>query len=526
MPNGGPKRLNWKWEELVLACDLVMQNGGRYIDDTDPRAIELSEVLRQMTLYPLADRLPQFRNPNGVAQKTRNLVQHLPGYTGSASRGSALDREVVERFIAEPEAMHELAESIRAKVAAGEPLEPRLTRQAVSLNDITRDAVLKAMDDYDTLGQSEFLDIYGFRPARSYVLVHNGKRYDSKAIVGVAYGYLPGKEVLTAAEFSGGEATVGRLLRGLGFTVQVGDDLTPGRLAEILASLHVNRPNGIPALYQPITLLWAFSRARRGDPRIVSWAETERPVKALFNSYGRPGEGDRVFYPIAALHNAGLWDLDADPEQVPSAHGSSVPQRWFDDRQPNGGLVQPVYDLLRESPETLKAALNVLVEKYFIDADPTMLLSELGLTEPEPEVISPLELSFAARVAEYQRLCERADVFRHDRDTRRADRTSSVPIRSADAREAVLIRSEGHCENPECTGDIKDHTDKGAPILEIDHIQDLALGGDDDPLQMIALCPNCHATKTRGTKRAELKPILLATARTRHDRLTQPIQQT
>ena len=73
-----------------------------------------------------------------------------------------------------------------------------------------------------------------------------------------------------------------------------------------------------------------------------------------------------------------------------------------------------------------------------------------------------------------------------------------------------------------CTGDIKDRTDSGAPILEIDHIHDLALGGDDDPLQMIALCPNCHATKTRGTRRAELTPILLATARARHNRLADP----
>ena len=412
------------------------------------------------------------------------------------------------------------------KVAAGEPLDPTPTKQPVSLNDITRDAVLKAMEDYDALGQSEFLDIYGFHPARSYVLVHNAKRYDSKAIVGVAHGYLPGKEPLTASDFSGGEATVGRLLRRLGFTLQVGDDLTPARLEAILASLNVNRPNGIPALYQPITLLWAFSRARHGDPRIVSWPETQYQVKALFNSYGRPGEGDRVFYPIAALHNVGLWELDADPEQVPSAHGSSVPQHWFDTRQPNGGLVQPVYDLLRESPATLTAAVNVLIEKYFIDADATMLLSELGLSEPKLQATSPLELSFAARAAEYQHLCERVDVFWRDRDTKRATGTSSTPIRSQDARDAVLLRSEGHCENPRCTGDILDRTDKGAPILEIDHIHDLALGGGDDPLQMIALCPNCHATKTRGTKRDELKPIFLATARRRHESLTKAAEQT
>lgn len=394
----------------------------------------------------------------------------------------------------------------------------RSTEQPATLASITREAVLAALAEYDDLGQDAFLDKYGFDPARSYLLVHNGKSYDSKAIAGLAHGHLPGRQPLTPAEFSGGEATVGRLLRNLGFTLQVGDDLTPARLERILAKLRVYRRGGIPALYQPITLLWAFSRAHRGEPRLVSWPETRRQVQTLFNSYGRDWEGDRVFYPVAALHTAGLWELDADPEQVPSAHGSSVPQRWFDTCQPNGGVVEPIHNLLRESPKTLDAAVNVLIQTYFTDAEPTMLLSELGLLEPE--VTSPLEMSFAARAAEYQRLCERVDVFWRDRDTRRTDRSSSVPVRSPDAREAVLLRSEGGCENPECTGDIDDRTESGAPILEIDHIQDLALDGDDDPLQMIALCPNCHARKTRGAKRHELTPILLATAKARHERLS------
>ena len=41
--------------------------------------------------------------------------------------------------------------------------------------------------------------------------------------------------------------------------------------------------------------------------------------------------------------------------------------------------------------------MNVLVQNYFTDADPAMLLSELGLSEPE--VTSPLDMSFAARAA-------------------------------------------------------------------------------------------------------------------------------
>jgi hypothetical protein len=77
-------------------------------------------------------------------------------------------------------------------------------------------------------------------PAPTYSSI-TAKFYDSKAIVGVAHGHLPGRRPLTPGEFSGGEATVGRLLRKLGFTVQVGNDLTPERLERILARLQVYR---------------------------------------------------------------------------------------------------------------------------------------------------------------------------------------------------------------------------------------------------------------------------------------------
>jgi hypothetical protein len=43
-------------------------------------------------------------------------------------------------------------------------------------------------------------------------------------------------------------------------------------------------------------------------------------------------------------------------------------------------------------------------------------------------------------------------------------------LRLESARRAVLLRSEGHCENPRCTGEAQDITDAGRPILDVDHI--------------------------------------------------------
>ncbi|NYI06407.1 HNH endonuclease signature motif containing protein [Allostreptomyces psammosilenae] len=89
-------------------------------------------------------------------------------------------------------------------------------------------------------------------------------------------------------------------------------------------------------------------------------------------------------------------------------------------------------------------------------------------------------------------------------------------LRSPAAREAVILRSEGRCENPSCMGHPHELTDADQPILEVDHVNGLARTGQDVPEVMIALCPNCHALKTRGKNRRKLQEQLLVVARSRH----------
>ncbi|MDN4984296.1 DUF3578 domain-containing protein [Bradyrhizobium sp. WYCCWR 13022] len=84
-----------------------------------------------------------------------------------------------------------------------------------------RDAVLSAIAEYDELGREAFLARYGYGPSRTYFLEHDGRDYDSKAIVGVAVGkQFPDEGPLGADQFSGGEATVRAKLEGLGFQVR------------------------------------------------------------------------------------------------------------------------------------------------------------------------------------------------------------------------------------------------------------------------------------------------------------------
>jgi MoxR-like ATPase/predicted RNA-binding protein with PUA-like domain len=112
----------------------------------------------------------------------------------------------------------------------------------VSLNDLSSvDAVLKTLAEFDRLGREPFLTRYGFGPSKRYFLEHDGKRYDSKAVAGVAYGYeYPDREPLTNDRFSGGVPVRNKLER-LGFTVAVDDSVAEPALQDALREIDERR---------------------------------------------------------------------------------------------------------------------------------------------------------------------------------------------------------------------------------------------------------------------------------------------
>ena len=83
----------------------------------------------------------------------------------------------------------------------------------------SRGAVLQAIAEYDRVGREEFLNRYGFGGSTRYQLIHEGRRYESKAIAGAAFGVqFPERGPLRSEEFNGGVQTTGPLER-LGFEI-------------------------------------------------------------------------------------------------------------------------------------------------------------------------------------------------------------------------------------------------------------------------------------------------------------------
>lgn len=178
----------------------------------------------------------------------------------------------------------------------------------MDLARVTRPSVLAAITEFDELGQSEFLRRHGFGEARNFRLVYHGRFYDSKAIVGVAYGYATG-QIVDNSQFSGGLATVAECLRGLGLVVDNGGKHARGGLLWDLESTKVFTRGDKSAAYKFVVLLWAVSGPdpQRGP---VPLSKVRDEVAALLAPFAVADSPPHPVDPWVALRSSGWWALE------------------------------------------------------------------------------------------------------------------------------------------------------------------------------------------------------------------------
>lgn len=137
--------------------------------------------------------------------------------------------------------------------------------------ELTRQHVLSALTDLDAGIDAPF------GPATGYELVHDGKRYAPKAVIGFAVKHLTGK-MLAHTEFSGGEAPgqANHVLRALGFTVVAKDGATKsGFITSRGFALPTNSQKMGASLWFNMwqRRLWPFIELDEGDT--LYWYDTK-----------------------------------------------------------------------------------------------------------------------------------------------------------------------------------------------------------------------------------------------------------
>lgn len=313
----------------------------------------------------------------------------------------------------------------------------------MALSDLTPDAVRSAVEEYQTLGRAKFLKKYGFRQARSYFLVIDEERYDSKAIAGAAHGYLMGREPLESSAFSGGEATVVKTLQELGFVVELG----------------IQQPRNTPWVRDELILALELYLTNSGSPPGKSSIEVARLsllLKQLGAVLGFPmGEDHRnpngVYMKVM---NFRRFDPSFQSEgKVGLSHGAAGDEHvWkeFSDRKD---------DLSRAAAEIRRLVLQPELQRFLPD-------------EGQQE-------------AEEGRLIS-AQHFRRERD----------PKIAAAKRRQVL--AEGKPLMCECCGLVfhDRYGEHGRDFIEVHHTVPLHTydkGGGTTRLKDLALvCANCH----------------------------------
>jgi 5-methylcytosine-specific restriction enzyme A len=113
----------WVRDELILACDLALQNNWQGIGANDERAQKLSDLLQRMPIHPIEVRGPTFRNPSGVARKTYETATNHPDYQGVPIKIGAGDLEVLRDFLERGDEMRRTADLIRAGIESGDLVE-------------------------------------------------------------------------------------------------------------------------------------------------------------------------------------------------------------------------------------------------------------------------------------------------------------------------------------------------------------------------------------------------------------------
>jgi len=91
----------------------------------------------------------------------------------------------------------------------------------MAIEDVTRESVIKALAEFDRVGEHTFLGDYGYTHDSAHALVVLGRAYDPLAIVGAAHGFLAdGGVPLPASDLLGGAQRALRHLEALGFIVR------------------------------------------------------------------------------------------------------------------------------------------------------------------------------------------------------------------------------------------------------------------------------------------------------------------
>jgi 5-methylcytosine-specific restriction protein A len=244
----------------------------------------------------------------------------------------------------------------------------------MALADLTDPtAVERAMAEFDERGREAFLDEYGFAPARDYFIVAEGKRYDSKAIVGVAHLHQHGSP-MAPADFSGGDSTVANRLEKLGFEVTRPASLPDWSVDELMLALDLYLRTRGQISYSATTKVVTDLSAELRSLRI--FPEEIRAVSRFRNASGV----------ALKLHN--FSSIDPASQGKGMGHGAIGDQRVWDEWAYRPDELARAVALIRAHGDTDDAAQDTGEEEEYEASEGRILFREHRRYERDRKLVA------------------------------------------------------------------------------------------------------------------------------------------
>lgn len=374
------------------------------------------------------------------------------------------------------------------------------------LQEVARDHVLAAIAEYDAMGQDAFLEKYGFEASRRYWLVHEGRQYASKAILGAAAGFVTDGVPLHSSEFSGGIDQTLRILHRLGFDTNMQlDALVVGTRIEnrrVISALYGGNPqSGITPFRDGHLSLFSHRTSPYEDESPSSEHEFTYRGQGARGTQSLDSAGNRALETARTSRSAcRFWHQEEDGAFRFLTWVAVVGRSWTAIALPDGSTQHQISWILQPVPGP--------------DVS-TWPARAVEATEPVGRPTAGDDSVPPESADSYGSLCEELDGQQRGSRRRSRPRVENPYVRSEKARRAVRLRASG-CENPRCAGMPPDVGSDGRPLLDVDHVKPLARGGADHPSNMIAVCPNCHRAKTFGRRAREWESLFAEISRTLH----------
>ena len=246
----------------------------------------------------------------------------------------------------------------------------------MAVQDLTqRDAVLKAIAEFDQLGRSAFLARTGFSVSRKFFLVYESNCYDTKPIASAAHAYqFSERRPLEPDDFSGGmEPTqAGGVLQRLGFEViQKLDADSIGKGIRVEAKNAGLKPGGGAFVHKAVLLRHLLGELGPDSQRLSSTVEIASAIKGELSAAMPEFKSTRPNRPIWHLADS-VFELidDAGSDPRKPVRSADPPARLLNSGACLGGLTPEFFVGLRDDPELTRELLDYL-DLLIVGGNPT-----------------------------------------------------------------------------------------------------------------------------------------------------------